>query len=234
MKYDYSGSYGPGSGLSWRMNGHRVSKDGVSLYMHVDDNSLKRFVKEINSTIIAAGTEGHKTVSIAANTILNNSRMLVPKDTMTLHNSGYARVETVMAKTMRNAASDAPTPSESIFTAVVGYGDDSNGANPNTGEFPSTYAWEVHENLATKHKNGQAKFLETAFREYAMLNWPDQLIQLERTLYTHKRMSVKYSGKEKHVRFNTMEGHNYTAKDVISNYDRLAGIYSKATKGAKK
>lgn len=72
-----------------------------------------------------------------------------------------------------------------VYGAVIGYGEPmhaldadlgpvqwlikpTNAPNPKSGKPPSTYAMQVHEDLNAYHpKGGDAKFLETAIREYA-------------------------------------------------------------------
>jgi hypothetical protein len=177
--------------------------------------------------IEAAGTTGHKLVDTAVHTILNNSYMYVPRDTNTLAGSGYARTESVIA---RKLGVDLVTR-ETVFTGVVGYGEDTGEINPKTGLKPSQYAWEVHEDLSVKHPNGgEAKFLERAYREYIAEQWPSEMVNAERTIYEGKSNSYKpmfsYSNNAKIFRGRGRAKRKERRADTKSNYERLNEIYA--------
>lgn len=209
------------------MGGHLVSTKGSTLTMHLDDASLESWNRKIYGMIEAAGENGHKAVDAAVKVILHNSYEYVPRDTDTLMESGYARTETKIGHKL--AAGFGQSKRETFFVGIVGYGDDSEAGtiNPKNGASPSQYAWKVHEDMTASHPNGgQAKFLERAFREYADFRWPNEMINLERTIYAGDKYKpiFTYSGNDK-----TFHGWGRPTKverkaDTKSNYDRLNGI----------
>lgn len=209
--------------------GRLVSNRGSTLTMHLDDESLESWNRKIYGMIEAAGENGHKAVDSAVKAILNNSYMYVPRDTDTLAESGYARTETKVG--LKLAGGLGQSKRETFFVGVVGYGDDSESGtvNPKTGMSPSQYAWRVHEDMSAVHPNGgQAKFLERAYREYVALNWPNELVNLERTIYTGDTYKPIFSYTDKSKTFHGWGRPTKTERksDKISNYDRLKGIYS--------
>lgn len=213
------------------VGGHTVRTGGTSLTMHLDDESLEQWNRRIYGMIEAAGQDGHRAVDAAVKAVLNNSYLYVPRETNTLAESGYARTETTTG--IKLSAGLGDNKRETIFVGVVGYGSDEETGtiNPKTGLRPSQYAWKVHEDLSAKHPNGgQAKFLERAFREYAMEIWPNEMVNLERTIYTGTKYKpiFSYSSNAKAFHGWGKETKTDRSKENISNYDRLKGIYEGA------
>lgn len=110
-------------------------------------NSLEDVLQTI-VTNVDRGTK--KATTVAAEEIYLRSLFLAPRDTDALYNSAFYEVQGNY---------------KTGFRAVVGYGKPGN-INSKSGKEASEYMVEVHEDLQAYHSVGQAKFLETAVREY--------------------------------------------------------------------
>lgn len=102
-----------------------------------------------------------KATTAAAEEILKESLLQVPKNTSTLMASGFYEVQ------RRTDTAD----SYYTYEAIIGYGGNGDPVNPITGEPASYYMLAVHEDLTAIHPNGKAKFLEDPVREYALYNF---------------------------------------------------------------
>lgn len=220
-------------------NGSLHSTRGVELAMHVDDESIAKFDREVYGIISKCGSGATELVQNAVDTILANSNAYVPTDTYTLMESGYAKVNERTGYKLKDIPLDSSALSsgKAIMQAVgeVGYGDDSatGTINPKTGMRPSQYAWKVHEDLTAKHPNGgQAKFLERAYREYIAEYLGSELVQLERTVLVNKKYVPLFSYSAREKRFSgwgTKKNRTKRTKDEATNLDRLTDIYNKAS-----
>lgn len=101
------------------------------------DTSIARFQR--SRSRIATNVEN--AILRIGEDILAESNTLVPVDTATLRNSGTVRLD--------------KERSSGMVSVSVNYGVDV--------PIPRDYAMAVHERLDVQHRNGQAKFLETAF-----------------------------------------------------------------------
>ena len=101
--------------------------------------------KKLNDFIKDYPNEVATALMIEAETIMTESKKLVPVDTGTLKTSGFV---------------EKPKISVKNITIKLGYGGAATKINPETGEPSSDYAVYVHENLLAFHKIGQPKFLE--------------------------------------------------------------------------
>ena len=198
----------------------------AAIHIDIDETSWNKWYKEVYGVMYGVGEAGHQVVDTAVHAILNNSFEYVPKDTGTLAESGYAKVDTVMGSTIGTGARSM------ISIGTVGYGGDygqSTGVvNPNTGLMPEEYAWRVHEDLSAKHPNGgQAKFLERALREYMLEQWPNEVVDMETTILDGRAYKPKFTYTAHSKTFHGMQKNTSKVRthDTKSNYDRLVSIY---------
>lgn len=111
---------------------------------------------------VMSGTK--KATTKACQDILQMSNDNVPVDTGTLQSSGFYRV------TLRGDVKSY------VYEGVVGYGGNGDPVNPKTGKHASEYMLEVHEDLSVPHRNGSAKFLEKAVKDYAQDKFPKTVL----------------------------------------------------------
>lgn len=117
----------------------------VRMYMNTLDFSSK-----VEATISSIGFGVKSILKEDAEEIMEKSKAMCPEDTGALVNSAFVEL------TKDRLASPEYT-----------FGYKGNTINPKTGEFSSTYAMKVHEDLFAYHTKGEAKFLEKAVIEHA-------------------------------------------------------------------
>ena len=119
------------------------------------NQAFNRYVKRIHEV----GSRDMRKVTMH---LRNHSVALAPKDTGSLRDSGYSRVDSGMGPgpvvyAGPNRGKEqliAPTdPTRGAIVGIVGFGE--------------VYAFVQHEDLAFFHENGQAKYLETPFKANA-------------------------------------------------------------------
>jgi hypothetical protein len=115
------------------------------------DVSYFQFQTAANIVISKVPGATKKLMEAAGKEILADSNRMVPKDTLTLMDSGFAEV----------------SGNSALWVLSVGYADAAHDMqNPVSGKMASEYVVAVHEDLLAYHAVGEAKFLEKAF-----INW---------------------------------------------------------------
>lgn len=138
-----------------------------SLHFDFDRKSLDKFDATCQATIqnVFRGTK--KATIAACETIINESRKQVPKDTTTLQQSSYYKVS-------RRTGTAA---TYWAYKGELGYGGNGDPINPKSGRPASSYMVAVHEDLSVNHPTGKAKFLEDPVRDYANKNFARAVIK---------------------------------------------------------
>ena len=123
----------------------------------VTPGSLEDTISSIAGVMINVNNGVKWATEVACASIYEASIEQVPKDTYTLAESAFWKVERrteLSSKSYR-------------YRGIVGYGGNGDPINPKNGKHASQYAAEVHEDLSVPHRNGKAKFLEDPLREFA-------------------------------------------------------------------
>jgi hypothetical protein len=138
-----------------------------------EKGSLDNFNAQCQVAIRNVGRGTKKATIAAAEEIMAESKLQVPKLTSTLLASAFYEIS-------RQAGTAATTYQ---YEAKLGYGGNGDPVNPNTGRPASSYMVAVHEDLEAIHTTGKAKFLEDPIREYAAKNF-------KRTVFKYAQESL--------------------------------------------
>lgn len=127
-----------------------MANAGMSIKL--DPVKTRSFLTHLNAVALQVQSRSQQVLVHVANEIMTESLLQVPKDTLALMQSAYV---------------DVSSYRRSIIQITIGYGGKSDTMNPKTHQLASSYAIQVHENLAKYHPVGKAKFLEDPINEYA-------------------------------------------------------------------
>lgn len=126
-----------------------MASDTASLI--VDKRSIQSFTRKVDALINAVSADMQDGLEQFCEDVLYDSNSDIPVDTGT-------------------AAESAGYTIESFGEGVrsrMGYAVSSDPVNPRTGEAVSSYITALHEDLATPHANGSAKFFERALYKHS-------------------------------------------------------------------
>ena len=118
--------------------------------MRVDLKGIPQFEEALRREQKKAIAAAERALYDEGQEIMAASIPMVPVDTGALQQSNFI---------------EQPTTSKDEVRVRIGYGGQADRKNPKTGVMSSEYAVIVHENLASHHNNGSAKFLETPVNE---------------------------------------------------------------------